>query len=154
VLLAGCSSCSEPRPGAGGAEGLQPVQDESCLRLLEQIRATRDGPQPCGSMDECVVWHNGENWDGCPPEVNRKNAKQLDAMRAKLEMAGCTVGKVGTCPPRPIRGCVEGECGKEPRFIHRMTAEQQGQYDKLVEEAQKTGVEKVKTMGETVDDPE
>ena len=41
-----------------------------CDALLTELRALRDGPQPCKSASDCAVWHNGSYWDGCPPEVN------------------------------------------------------------------------------------
>ena len=138
LALAACGTCS--RPGEQAA-----VPDpERCSEILEQIRALRDGPQPCENADECTVWHNGAYWDGCPPEVNTTSAGRLDELRGTFEKEGCIAVTERLCPPRRVRGCVLGECGKAPPFKHKLNAAQKKAYDDKTEEAEREAAEKAR----------
>jgi hypothetical protein len=138
LALAACGTCAKPQ------EQAEVPDPERCSELLEQIRALRDGPQPCESQDECTVWHNGAYWDGCPPEVNAGNAARLDELRGTFEQEGCVAVTERLCPPRRVRGCVLGTCGADPPFKHKLNPEQQKVYDEKVEEADREAAEKAR----------
>ena len=145
LALAACGTCSKP--------GEQPAapDPERCSEILEQIRTLRDGPQPCEIKDECTVWHNGSYWEGCPPEVNTKNATELDTLRATFEAEGCEAVTDRLCPPRRVRGCVLGECGREPPFKHKLNPAQQKAYDqKVADEDREAAIEAAR---EEADEP-
>jgi hypothetical protein len=130
LALAACGTCSKPEEQPAAPD------PERCSGLLEQIRSLRDGPQPCESRDDCTVWHNGAYWDGCPPEVNTTNAARLDELRRTFEQEGCTAVTDQLCPAKGVRGCVSGECGKEPLFKLKLNPAQKKAYDDKVEERQ------------------
>lgn len=135
LALAGCGTCSRP------ADQPPAPDPEMCSELLEQIRSVRDGPQPCEGKDDCTVWHNGAYWDGCPPEVNTTNATRLDELRGTFEKEGCQAVTDRMCPPRRVRGCVLGECGKEPPFKLKLNPAQQKAWDRKLEEADRAAAE-------------
>lgn len=128
--LAACGTCSKPE------EQPEVPDQERCSGLLKQIRELRDGPQPCEGKDDCTVWHNGSYWDGCPPEVNTANASRLDELRGAFEQEGCTAVTDRLCPAKGVRGCVAGECGKEPLYKLKLTPAQQKSYDEKVKARQ------------------
>jgi len=136
LALAACGTCSKPQ------EQTAVPDPERCSEILEEIRSTRDGPQPCESQDECTVWHNGAYWDGCPPEVNTDSAARLDELRATFDEEGCEAVTDRLCPPRRIRGCVLGTCGAEPPFKHKLNPDQKKTYDEKVKEADRKAAEK------------
>jgi hypothetical protein len=94
-------------PDAGVPDAARP----GCAALMAELRGLRDGPQPCATSADCIAWHNGEHWDGCPREVNLASAARLDELRRQVDAAGCPVEKGALCNPRAIRGCVSGGCG-------------------------------------------
>ena len=146
LALAACGTCSRPEDRSAVAD------PERCSELLEQIRALRDGPQPCEGRDECTVWHNGAYWDGCPPEVNTANAARLDELRRTFEAEGCAAASERLCPARRVRGCVLGECGKKPPFKHKLNPAQKKAYDEKVDEADRKAAEKAMKDGQSGQD--
>ncbi len=141
LALAACGTCSRPGDQAVVAD------PQRCSEILEQIRSLRDGPQPCENGDECTVWHNGAYWDGCPPEVNTSNAARLDELRETFGQEGCTAVTDRMCPPRRVRGCVLGTCGKEPPFKHKLNAAQKKAYDEKVDEADRAAAQEASRDG-------
>lgn len=119
VMLA--LACSEPRPsgpppsvtpdGQGGSVPLPSQDAVRCDKLMAEMRALRDGPQPCDKADDCWVFHNGEEWDGCPVEVNKANNAVLERMRAEIDGLGCPVSKGASCAAQEVKFCVGGNCG-------------------------------------------
>ncbi len=107
---------------------------------MEELRALRQGPQPCSSNDDCTVWHNGEYWDGCPVEVNVKNAARLDELRAMAEATGCEIQTGGNCPARIINGCGGGVCGHNAALVQS--------HNSLTPEQEKALTERIRKMAE------
>lgn len=131
ALALACACCGKPKDQP--AEG-PPVPDQAeCVKILDEIRAIRSGPQKCKTDEECTVWHNGEFWDGCPPEVTKVNAGTLDGLREKFEKAGCTANTKGHCGPRITRGCTLGECGREPPIL-KLRPEQRKKWEEYGKE--------------------
>ncbi len=116
-------------PAATADAAAADAPTEECSKLLGAMRSMRDGEQPCSSNDDCTVWHNGEYWDGCPPETNKENAGKLDAIRAEIEAARCPVETGANCGPRLVRQCVAGLCGGTPPFVMHLTDEQKAAYE-------------------------
>lgn len=112
-------ACSDPAPaqppvrgGEQGAIAPLPGPDAArCEELMAEMRALRDGPQPCEGPDDCWVFHNGEHWDGCPVEVNKTNNAILEKMRAEIDGLGCPVDKGAMCAAQEVKFCVAGGCG-------------------------------------------
>ena len=70
IALALAIGCSDPKPAAPSTPdkvepetGTVPLPNQNtvrCDRMMAELRALRDGPQPCESPDDCTVFHNGE----------------------------------------------------------------------------------------------
>jgi hypothetical protein len=121
AIAAIAASCSETKPAEPVAP--QPLPNQNavrCQQMLAEIRALRDGPQPCAGPDDCTVWHNGEHWDGCPVEVNKENGAILDKLRRDFEALGCPVDKGASCAAQEVKFCVAGGCGGKvaPKGAH------------------------------------
>jgi len=125
-----CTACKAPPPPAEEKVLVTPVlEPDPCGERREKIAALVGGPQPCETGDDCTVWHNGEFWNGCPSEVSKANARELDRLREDYEKAGCIANTNGRCLPMLVRGCVAGACGKTPPFLLKLTPAQQKAYD-------------------------
>jgi hypothetical protein len=118
ILLVLAVGCSDPKP----AEPSTPDQIEQqteivplpnqnaalCKRKIAQMRALRDGPQPCEKADDCWVFHHGEHWDGCQVEITKANNAILEKMRAEIEALNCPVDKGAMCATQEVKFCVGG----------------------------------------------
>ena len=113
--------CSDPKPAEPSTPDNIEQQTETvplpnqntvrCDKLMAELRALRDGPQPCEGPDDCWVFHNGEHWDGCPVEVNKTNNTILDKMRVEIDGLNCPVEKGAMCAAQEVKFCVIGGCG-------------------------------------------
>ena len=114
VACSGSDQPAAPAPQPADDNPVAPGPDPNaarCGELLTELRALRDGPQPCAKADDCTVFHHGEDWDGCQVEVNKTNGAELDRLRAEIDGLGCPVDKGGQCASMEVMWCVAGGCG-------------------------------------------
>jgi len=115
VLVVGCGNAEPPVPDEIALQNQTvPLRNQNavrCDKLMAELRALRDGPQPCEKADDCWVFHHGEHWDGCQVEVTKANNAILEKMRAGIEALNCPVDKGAMCATQEVKFCVAGGCG-------------------------------------------